>query len=211
MRLRTLIYVIFLCIPIALCAQGFPTGGNSSGGLLGGTSNPSDTTKTKFFTIFKGNPGKAALNSLVFPGAGQAYNKKWWKIPLVYGLEGFTIYNYFNSRSIFNEWNSCYLEFLGNQELVTAIAYENCQGVTERTDAFRIRNSARSQKERNFLIMIGAHLFQTLEAFIDRHLIDFDVDEDLSVLQHYHQPTLQMEPQLKMFSIKIPLNSRTAR
>lgn len=204
MRLSTLIFLVFLCTPIILGAQGFPTGGFGTG-----TSNPSDTTKTKFFTIFKGNPGKAALYSLVLPGAGQAYNKRWWKVPLVYGLEGFTIYNYINSRSVFNDWNNCYQQFITDELIVVSEAYPFCQGVTERQDAYRIRNSARSVKERNFLFMIGAHLFQSLEAFIDRHLIDFDVDEDLSI-QH-HTPNISLEPQIKMFSIKVPLHSRMTR
>lgn len=179
---------------------------NQGGGLFQATNkNPSDTTKTKFFTIFKGNPGRAALYSLVLPGAGQLYNKRWWKLPLVYALEGATIYYYLDSRSIFNRWDNCYQQFVVNEETFVLTPYTNCGvNVTTRNDAFVIRNKARSQKERAFLFMIGAHLFQTLEAFIDRHLIDFDVDEDLTFQQY--RSSFQVETQMSVFSMKIPLS-----
>jgi len=197
--------LLCICLSVVATGQGFPTG--QSGGLFGSpNSNPSDTTKTKFFTIFKGNPGKAALYSLVLPGAGQLYNKRWWKLPLVYALEGFTIYNYLDSRSTFNRWNNCYTQFLDNAVTIVSVPYEGCgTNVTSRSDAFDIRNRARNQKERAFLFMLGAHLFQTLEAFIDRHLIDFDVDEDLTFQQY--KSSFYVESQLKLFSLKIPLTT----
>ena len=47
------------------------------------------------------SPSKAAFFSAVFPGAGQAYNKKYWKIPLVYAAIGTSIYSYdFNKKNI---------------------------------------------------------------------------------------------------------------
>jgi hypothetical protein len=51
--------------------------------------NEADTIINKggFFSIFKGKPGKAALYSLIIPGGGQIYNKKWWKVPLALGID----------------------------------------------------------------------------------------------------------------------------
>jgi len=199
---------IFSLLVVAM-SQGFPT--NQGGGLFNTPNqNPSDSTKTNFFTIFKGNPGRAALYSLVLPGAGQLYNKRWWKLPLVFALEGTTIYYYLDSRSIYNRWNNCYGRFVADNRISIlqepAIeTYPSCgRNIETRSDAFRIRNNARSQKERAFLFMLGAHLFQTLEAFIDRHLIDFDVDEDLTF--HQYKSSFQVESQMKMFSLKIPLS-----
>ncbi len=184
--------------------SGIPTGstGGATGGLFdtGSSYNPNDTTKTKFFTIFKGNPGRAALYSLVIPGAGQLYNKRWWKVPLVYGLEGTAIYYHIQARKDFNTFNTCYESLSINNVMVP-----ECSTLDNVSDAFRVRNSARRNKELTFLIVIGAHLFQTLEAFIDRHLIDFDVDDDLTYLPVMQPP---LESQLTLFSLKIPLNGR---
>lgn len=204
MRKQTLIFILGMCLPLLAVSQGFPTGGGS--GLFGSpSSSPSDSTKTKFFTIFKGNPGKAALYSLVLPGAGQLYNKRWWKVPLVYGMEGFAVWYYLDSRKLYNRWNGCYLS------LLDAIPEGNCSTISQPSDAYDLRNRARSIKERAFLIMIGAHLFQTLEAFIDRHLIDFDVDENLSLQQPIDSSPHSLETQIPVFSLKIPLGRRTAK
>ena len=200
------IAIIFFSLSLMSQRGGAPTstsGSNNSGGLFDSNTsyNPNDTTKTKFFTIFKGNPGRAALYSLVLPGAGQFYNKRWWKVPLVYGLEGAAIYYHIQARSDFNQFNACY------ESLVTDnIAIPECQTLTTVSDAFRVRNSARSNKELTLLFVIGAHLFQSLEAFIDRHLIDFDVDDDLTFHPSIASPPI--ENQLTLFSLKIPLNGR---
>ena len=179
-------------------------------GGLSGTSNqnPSDTTKQKFFTIFHGNPGKAALYSLVIPGAGQLYNKRWWKLPLVYGLEGSAIYFFIKNNSDLNQWNACYINLVrtgvADQELCTT---DGGFFVQDQERAFLFRNQARNRREIGILLSIGAHLFQSLEAFIDRHLIDFDVDEDST----FHLGPSQIEPNplgvqtFDIFSISIPL------
>ena len=181
-------------------------------GGLSGTSNqnPSDTTKQKFFTIFHGNPGKAALYSLVIPGAGQLYNKRWWKVPLVYGLEGSAIYFFIKNNNDFNQWDACYRSQITdgattNQELCTT---DGGFFVQDSNRAFLFRNQARNRREIGILLSIGAHLFQSLEAFIDRHLIDFDVDEDLT----FQLGPSQIEPNplgiqsFDIFSISIPLS-----
>ena len=141
----------------------------------------SDTTNQKFFTIFKGNPGRATLYSLVLPGAGQLYNKRWWKVPLVYALEGTAIYFYIQNRNLFNKLDDCYFGLI-EDSLNPSAQCELSSGriITDQSTAFQFRNQARNRKETAFLVSIGAHLFQALEAFIDRHLIDFDVDEDLT-------------------------------
>lgn len=154
-------------------------------GLESSDGISSDTTKTKFFTIFNGNPGRATLYSLLLPGAGQLYNKRWWKLPLVYGLEGAAIYFWLDNRRTFNSLDECYISLIDDDLLNSSSECTIGSGSSERTisdqaTAFQLRNRVRNRKETAFLLSIGAHLFQTLEAFIDRHLIDFDVDEDLT-------------------------------
>ncbi len=145
------------------------------------TGISSDTTKTKFFTIFNGNPGRATLYSLLLPGAGQLYNKRWWKLPLVYGLEGAAIYYYIDNRRLFNQLDGCYTSLIRNaSSQPDQCVLSNGRVIPDQNTAFQFRNRTRNRKETAFLLVIGAHLFQTLEAFIDRHLIDFDVDEDLT-------------------------------
>lgn len=136
----------------------------------------SQDKKENIFTIFSGKPGKATLYSLILPGAGQLYNKRWWKVPLVYALEGTAVYFVIQNRNTFKQFDKCYRSIVNN-----ATDPRFCQNITRDSDAFSIRNSARSNMELSWLFLIGAHVLQTLEAFIDRHLIDFDTDENLSI------------------------------
>ena len=117
-----------------------------------------DTTEEKVpFFDFKSdypNPNKAAILSFALPGAGQAYNKRWWKLPLVYGA------------------------FAG---MFYAIDFN--QGLYRRfRDALR---GLRDQYDRNTqLSYIGTVLLYgivAVEAFVDAHLLQFDIDEDLSM------------------------------
>lgn len=120
-----------------------------------------------FFDIFTGNPGKAAFYGLIIPGGGQIYNKKWWKLPLVYGLEGFLVYRIISTTSSYNESQDAYLLSLMN-------------GTSDVSILKRRRDSFRKSREYSWVFFIGGHLITIFEAFIDRHLIEFDVSDDLT-------------------------------
>lgn len=156
--------------------------------------------KENIFTIFSGKPGKAALYSLVLPGAGQLYNKRWWKVPLAYALEGTAVFFVIQNRNTFSQFDKCYRSIINNE---TDPIF--CQNITRDADAFTIRNSARSNMELSWLFLIGAHVLQTLEAFIDRHLIDFDTDENLSI----GRPTLHDTNYNPNLNNEIPIISLT--
>ena len=127
------------------------------------------------FDMFAGNPGKAALYSLVLPGAGQAYNKQYWKVPLALAAEGVTIFILIDNIRTYQKWNNEWAFQLANGT--------NNPDVTTVYDPSAIKNirdNARQQKDYAWVALIGVHLIVTAEAFISRHLIEFDVDDDLS-------------------------------
>lgn len=125
------------------------------------------------FSMFSGNPGKAALYSMILPGAGQAFNKRWWKVPIAIAAEASVIYLLQENISFFKLWDD---EWKGmvrgdgptfNHRLSTS-------GVEDR------RNRARQNKDYTWVALIGVHLIIAADAFVDRHLIEFDVNDDLS-------------------------------
>lgn len=127
-----------------------------------------------FKKIFSGRPGRAAKYSLMIPGWGQIYNGKIWKVPLVYGLEGTAIYFLIDNRRKFRNFDTCYTG------LIEGTSPETCSGIVNVSDAFVVRQAFRKRRELSYVFIIGAHLLQAFEAYIDRHLVDFDIDEDLS-------------------------------
>lgn len=124
--------------------------------------------KNTFRVLFSGNPGKAALYSLILPGAGQAYNKKYWKIPFVYGALGGAGYYFYMVNATYQERKQLYQTDLIN--------YPN-----QPSNIFPYYIAAKKAREQAIFIILGVHLFNSLEAYIDRHLIDFDTDENLSM------------------------------
>lgn len=147
--------------------------------IVGQTKIDSSTAKQSedpygIFSMFSGNPGKAALYSLVIPGAGQYYNKRYWKIPIVLAAEGAAIYFLVERINTYKTWDNTWKQLASGIEPVDGYTISQIQTVKD------IRDSARSNKDNQWLILLGVHLIVTADAFIDRHLIEFDVSDDLS-------------------------------
>ena len=194
------VLITYIFCFLSFCLTGQRTGQR----LPASSDNPQVTESTKGSglkskKIFYGEPGKAALYSLIIPGAGQLYNKRWWKVPFVYALEGSAVYLLINNLNTYSNWNNCYIDLVNND-----IPSSFCDSFTkeDQSTAFRIRNSTRTNKELSFIFLGLAHLLNVVEAFVDRHLINFDTSDNLT----YSVPNLQLDGQVTFISIKIPLN-----
>lgn len=128
------------------------------------------------FDAFQGNPGKAALYSLILPGAGQFYNRKYWKVPLALAAEGAAIYILSQNIKEYNKWDTEW-----KSQLETGENNPEVTSVYDPTAIKRIRDNARQRKDYSWLGLIGVHILVSAEAFINRHLIEFDVSDDLSM------------------------------
>jgi len=128
-----------------------------------------------FFDIFYGNPGKAALYALVVPGGGQIYNRKWWKLPLVYGVETILILRIIYSNRNYRGFQDAYIGSLTNT------MPNEFRGVTDIAVLKSNRDKFRKQREYAYVFFIGGHLITIFEAFIDRHLMEFDISDDLTI------------------------------
>ncbi len=169
------------------------------------TSSAHFEKQNSFTSIFYGQPGKAALYSLLIPGAGQVYNRRIWKVPIIYGIEGLAAYNLISNIRSFQDDDQCWRSLVADQSNPDPI----CGTTTNVTTAFNQRQSSRSQKEIAWVLMGVAHLFNVIEAFVDRHLINFDTSETLS---YYHslpleQPNLFQNPTIDIITIRIPIST----
>lgn len=129
-------------------------------------------------------PRKALLYSAVLPGMGQVYNKKYWKLPIVYG--GF----YLLTRVAF-AYNDLYNE--SKLELYSVLrdpSYLPPSGYTE--DQLRSVTEFYRRQRDFFLILNGMwYLLQLVDAHVDAHLRDFDLNPQLKVSL---EPSLQQHP-----------------
>jgi Family of unknown function (DUF5683) len=128
------------------------------------------------------NPRIAILRSAVLPGWGQATNKKYWKMPLVYGALGTTAYIFFRNIKQFREANASYKNAIdgdtSNNYLIPQ-PYYSVLSQPERIKSFR--NEVRQNVDYSVLFFIAFWGLNVIDAAVDAHLKTFDVSDGLSL------------------------------
>jgi len=124
------------------------------------------------------NPKTATLLALI-PGAGQIYNRRYWKLPIVYGGLGalgyFTVVNYAEYAC----FRKAYLHTVDQNDLTNDKCY-----LAPDADSLSLKIYRDNAQESAELFVIGLTLFYGLtiiDAFVDAHLMRFDISDDLSM------------------------------
>ena len=117
---------------------------------------------------------KASLFSAVIPGSGQVYNKKYWKVPIIYASLATSIYFIQNNQKKLNKYQDAYiLRSNGGIDEYTDI-YSNSQLLT-------IVDYYERNRDVSYIITAAIYLLNIVDASVDAHLFDFDISEDLSL------------------------------
>ena len=124
-------------------------------------------------------PAKAAFYSAVLPGLGQAYNKKYWKIPLVYAAIGTGVYFYVDNNKQYNRVRDAYKRRLSGFE------DDEFQGRLTNDGLREAQKSFRRNKELSLLVTVGLYALNIIDANVDAHLLQYNVDDNLSFKPHY--------------------------
>lgn len=119
-------------------------------------------------------PAKAAFYSAILPGLGQAYNKKYWKIPLVYGAIGTSLYFYIDSKNKYMQVRDAYKRRLEGYTDDNFSFYDNTKLIT--AQKFYQRN-----KDFSALFVVGFYALNIIDANVDAALLQFNVNENLSL------------------------------
>ena len=118
-------------------------------------------------------PKKAMIRSIILPGLGQAYNKQYWKIPIVYAGIGALIYS--------GEWNR------KNYRQFKDIYKDMIDGVPTQYDRYSkqniraVRDQYRKNMELSYIAIVGVYGLNVLDAFVSAHLKTFDINDDISL------------------------------
>jgi hypothetical protein len=137
------------------------------------------------------SPKKATIYSAILPGLGQAYNKKYWKIPVIY--MGFGTIGYYigwnNDKYQFNK--TAYRHLVDQDpetnlyEKIEAIKYYDLNNPThfENFKDGLIKRQDYYRRNRDLLIIsiIGFYGLNIIDASVDAHLFDFDISDDLTM------------------------------
>ena len=132
--------------------------------------------KANVSTIQKYNPTKAGLYSAVFPGLGQYYNKKYWKIPIVWGAVGTGVGIIVYNDKQYRRYRTAFLaELNGQPHEFDDLPY---------VDATVLGNTQdRAKRQRDYAIAITGVLYilNIVDAVVDAHLYDQKKDPDLAI------------------------------
>ena len=135
------------------------------------------------------NPKRALWLALVIPGAGQAYNRKYWKLPIFYGGFVGCVYAMTWNNQMYHDYAQAYMDIMDNDP--TTQSYNNFLhlGATiTPANEERYKNIFKQRKDRyrrwrdlSIFTTIAVYALSVIDAYVDASLSDFDISDDLSL------------------------------
>ena len=123
-------------------------------------------------TYWAHSPRKAAMLSAVLPGTGQIYNRKFWKVPIVYVGMGALVYS--------AVWRSQkYHDYFDKYKFMTETGLNEYEGESLRAVEFYKDQNLRL-KNLMIIFSAGFYALQIVDANVDAHLMDYDIGNDLT-------------------------------
>ena len=181
---------------------------DSIGRQLSMMANITKPIKTpKDWTTWTPNPQRALWLALVIPGGGQIYNRKYWKLPIVYGGFIGCLYAMNWNNGLYKDYSQAYLDIMDDDpgtasynkflHLGMQITPANEQRYK---DIFKKRKDRyRRWRDMSFFVLCGVYALSVIDAYVDAELSVFDISKDLS---------LRVEPTfIDNHSSRNPLNS----
>lgn len=121
----------------------------------------------------------ATIYSLALPGLGQAYNKKYWKIPIIYAGFTFLAYNIKVNSDEMRKFTAAYKYVANNESYPTDNKY--VIRYKDPNDLLRGRDFYRRKVELNIIWSAAWYILNVLDATVDAHFFDYDVSDNLSM------------------------------
>ncbi len=113
------------------------------------------------------SPRTATILALALPGAGQIYNHKYWKAPIVYAGLGFSIYSLIENQNSLNEMNDTFRNMYARGLTPSRI-------LTAQRDGYRINRDV------SIIAISIVYVLQVIDATVDAHFYKFDINQSLS-------------------------------
>ncbi len=147
-----------------------------------------DSIVTTIKAQFVPDPKKAMWLALVFPGGGQIYNHKYWKLPLIYGGFLGCVYALSWNNMMYRDYSKAYIDIMDDDpntnsfEAFIPRGYNVNTNLTRIQDLFRRKkNYYRRYRDLSMFCMIGVYALSVIDAYVDAELSSFDISKDLSM------------------------------
>lgn len=142
------------------------------------------------WSTWRPDPKRALWLALVIPGGGQIYNRKYWKLPLVYGGFIGCMYAMSWNNTMYKDYSQAYIDLMDNDPSTQSYNQFLHLGMKITTDAdkkryqdiFRKRKDKyRRWRDLSFFVMLGVYALSVIDAYVDAELSVFDISDDLSL------------------------------
>lgn len=135
-------------------------------------------------------PTKAAFYSAILPGLGQAYNKQYWKIPIVYGGLALSFYFYNDSNQLYKEFRDIY------KRRLEGYTNDDYFGIYSDDVVINAQRTYQRNRDISMLFMIGVYVLNIIDANVNAHLMQFNVSENLSLKPDFYTNDLTNRPNI---------------
>ncbi len=122
-------------------------------------------------------PRKAALFSAVVPGAGQIYNRRYWKAPIVWAGLGTCVWFIQDNNREYQRYRTAYLALVDDDPATT----DEFNGQYSPDQVREVMNTYRQWRDLSYLITGLVYMLNVVDASVDAHFVRFDVSPDLSL------------------------------
>ena len=155
------------------------------------------------FSQWRPDPKRALWLALVIPGGGQIYNRKYWKLPLVYGGFIGCLYAMNWNNNMYKDYSQAYLDLSDNDPNTQSYNQFLHLGakITTDSDVQRYKDLFKKRKDRyrrwrdlSFFVLVGVYALSVIDAYVDAELSVFDISKDLSLKV---EPTIMNNHQSK--------------
>jgi len=167
--------------------------------------NDSTVVAQRIITYSQGidplSPSRAAFYSAVIPGLGQLYNKKWWKVPIVWAAIGTGVYFYVDNNNELDRYRTAFkLRRAGLQDEFTL---DDGSVLISEDGLVRAQEVLKKNRDLSLFITIGLYALNILEANVDAHLPDKALDTNLTLRPSFFTESITNQP---MFGVTMNFN-----
>lgn len=141
------------------------------------------------WSTWRPDPQRALWLALVLPGGGQIYNRKYWKLPLVYGGFMGCIYALTWNNMMYKDYAQAYLDIMDDDPGTASynkFLHLGRQITKANEDRYKTifkkrKDRFRRYRDMSFFVMVGIYAFSVIDAYVDAELSEFDISKDLSL------------------------------
>ncbi len=158
--------------------------GSSNDSTVVAPATETKSTKSRF----RPDPAKATWLAIAIPGGGQIYNRKYWKLPIVYGGFVGCMYAYNWNNQMYTDYKQAYLDIMDSDPNTKSYEGFFRKGYDYEANKSYLQNVFKKRKDRyrrwrdmSIFVTIGVYLISVIDAYVDAQLSSFDISENLDL------------------------------